>query len=68
MPEDYLTIDQALEALQMSQSDLHALVTQNRIHTIRDHNTLLFSRADIERLRGERSRRGRARARPGRPR
>ena len=55
MPEDYLTIDQALEALQMSQSDLHALVTQNRIHTIRDHNTLLFSRADIERLRGERS-------------
>jgi len=54
MPEDYLSFDEALRALQMQEAELRALVSQGKLRAFRDENTLKFRRSDVETLRKQR--------------
>jgi hypothetical protein len=54
MPEDYMSFDDALKALQMQEAELRALVSQGKLRAFRDENTLKFRRADVEGLRKQR--------------
>lgn len=55
MAEDFLSFEEVLKELQMQEGELRGMVSQGKLRAFRDENTLKFRRADVEKLREERS-------------